>query len=278
MKAITYGWLACEKWAKDTTNLKGDAFYEEVNKRAHKAISESQPMFETENRSILTSSENVIARTFVMFRSYVDQTLRILSRAQVGRANNSIPYSKFAKMFASVFISFVAYKLMRTAVNALIFNRKKDPYEIAKDVALSPLRAFNFIGYQVERQAGRMLDIWVGRKPMGRYWDADLENIVTATINEAWDASKDFLDAMAYWGTDEVYKSGPNKGRPKFEVLLARAVEKLVYSTGKIIGLPTPTIRKAKTGWLKKEEPSRKALFQPRKRTKKKPLFERAKR
>jgi hypothetical protein len=265
MKAITFGWLAAERWVKDTTDLTGDAFYEEVNKRAHKAISESQPMFETENRSVLTSSENVIARSFVMFRSYIDQTLRIFARAQQGRANRTISRAKSARMMGAVLAGFVAWKTMRLLIDALLFRKKKDPYEIAKDVVLSPLRAFNLVGYQVERQVSRMLDIWTGRKPRSRYWDTEFENLVMSAINEVWKATKDFSDAMAYYGTDEVYKSGPNKGRLKSDVLLERAVTNLVLSIGKVYGLPTPVVRKALFS-LKKKSPSEtgKPIFKKR--------------
>jgi hypothetical protein len=262
MKAIAYGWLATEQWVRETTDLRGDAFYAEVNKRAHKAISETQPMFETENRSILTSSENVIARSFVMFRSYIDQTLRIMSRAQQGLANKTISRAHYAQMIGAVMASFVAWKTLRILLNAVLFRRRKDPYEIAKDVALSPLRALNLVGYQVEQQVSRMLDIWTGRKPRSRYWDAELENLVTATINEVWNGTKDFADAMAYYGTDERYKSGPNKGELKSDVMLKRAIEKLVFSIGKVMGAPTPVIKKGVTALRKKEE---KSVFKTRK-------------
>ncbi len=268
MKAITFGWLAVERWVRDTTDLSGDALYTEINKRAHKAISESQPMFETENRSILTSSENVIARSFVMFRSYVDQTLRIFARAQQGRLNKTISRSKYLEMTGAVLAGFVAWKTMRLLIDALLFGKKKDPYEVAKDVALSPLRALNLVGYQVERQVSRMLDIWVGRKPQSRYWDTEFENLVLSTINEVWKATKDFSDAMAFYGTDEVYKSGVNKGKLKSDVLMEKAVTNLVLSIGKVYGLPTPVVRKALFSLKKKEKKSifktRKSIFKKR--------------
>ncbi|GAH64063.1 unnamed protein product, partial [marine sediment metagenome] len=145
------------------------------------------------------------------------------------------------------------------------------PYEIARDILLSPMRALTVVGYPAERQISRMLDIASGKKPKTRYFDVGFENLVTSTINEAWDATKDYGDAVAYLGTGEVYKTGSNKGKLKSEVLLLRATEKLAYAMGKIAGLPTPSLRRFRYGWVEKPErltakPRRRAGRRKRKR------------
>jgi len=259
MEAMTFGRIATESWVEDTTDLKRGTpeFITEVNKRYHKAASESQPMFEPENRSVLTSSPDPLVKAFVLFRSYVDQTLRILSRASTAYRNGTISLMEMSRRFGVVFAGFATYKMLRILVNALLYNQKKDLFEIVKETILSPIRALNIIGYLVEKQINRMLDITIGRKPKTRYFDVGFENLVTSTINEALDSAKDYADAVAYLGTDEVYKSGPNKGKLKSEVLLLRATEKLAYSIGKLVGLPTPLIQKARYGWTKKEEDKR---------------------
>lgn len=283
MKAITYGWLSVENWVADTTDLKKGTkeFYTEVNKRAHKIISETQPMFEPENRSILTSSPNILVRSFVLFRSYIDQTLRLMSRARTAERNGLKSKTHTAAVASVILASFVAWKLMRILVDALIFGRRRDPYEITKDVALSPMRVFTVVGYPAERAVSRMLDIRFGRRLKPAYFEARFENIITATMNELWSAFGDFSAGAAYLGTGEVYKSGDNRGELKSTIMLSRATEKLAYSIGKLLGLPTPAIQKLRWGYLKKKKPKKSAFkrkIRPSifKKTKRKPIFKRA--
>lgn len=257
IKAITYGWLATEKWVKNTTSLAPNTkeFYAEVNKRAHKAISESQPMFETENRSVLTSSRSPLFRSLVMFRSFIDQPLRQASRARIKLRNGKIKRVKFNLILGVIMAQFAAYTLMRALVDFLIFRKKRSPYQILKDVALSPLRALNFIGFAAQRQADRLIDIVRGEETKTRFRKSELEGLVGKFVNETADSVKDFTDGVAFMGTDETVQSGKNKGRLKSDVLIQKGIIGLGTKAALIFGVPVPLAQKAKRAFEKEEIP-----------------------
>ncbi len=256
IRAITFGWLSAEEWVKDTTKLISgtDEFYAEVNKRAHKAVSESQPMFETENRSVLTSSKSPIFRSLVMFRSFIDQPIRQAARARSRFRNGETSRGQFNKTLGVIFAQFAAYTLMRQLVDFLFFGKKRSPYQILKEVATAPIRAMTFIGFAAQRQANRMIDIITGHKPKTKFFDSGLEGIVGKFVNETWDHFEDFTEGASHIGSNERFKTGKNKGRLKSVVLMERGTVGLTVKFAQLLGVPTPLLEKIKRRFEKEKK------------------------
>lgn len=254
IKAVTFGWLSAEDWVKDTTKLTPgtDEFYAEVNKRAHKAVSESQPMFEPENRSVLTSSKSPLFRSLVMFRSFIDQPIRQAGRARTKFRNGKIGRDEFNRQLGVIFAQFAAYTLMRQLVDFLIFGKKRSPYQILKEVATSPIRAMTFIGFAAQRQANRMIDIITGHKPKTKFFDSGLEGIVGKFVNETWNHFEEFTEGASYMGSGKRFKDG----KLKSVVLMERGTVGLSIKFAQLLGVPTPLLQKIKRRFAPKKKGS----------------------
>ena len=115
-KADTY----TQRWVADTTDLKpgSDEFYEEVARRTEDAVRFTQPMWDMDERSVLSSSPNIFLKASLMFRSAREQMLNTVLVSSDAIIKNPSPKTtaKMAQTTTAVGASTVQVRMMKTAL------------------------------------------------------------------------------------------------------------------------------------------------------------------
>lgn len=260
-RAIVEAWRIAKAEVKDSGLKEGmEGYWDTVRKRADYLVRRTQPMFDTESRSVLTSDPRRAIRQFVLFRSYIDQSLRMFHRANVNLANGNISKAQWSRQVGIIWGSLAAnviirqlirlalYALPAMAVAEILWGKHKAPsikdeaYKMGRDTVLSPVKILTYVGYLAYSTARRGIDIAAGKKVYPK--EADFDTLPITVVESIWKTLGHFSDAAGYLGTGEKYKSGEHKGEYKAKVELEKGITELTLSLGLLLGMPvTPAER-----------------------------------
>lgn len=109
-----------QRWVADTTDLKvgSDEFYREVARRTDDATRKTQPMWDMDERSVLSSSPNILLRAALMFRAAREQMLNraLVAADAVAKSPGKESSIQLARTTVAVTASTVQVRLMKNAL------------------------------------------------------------------------------------------------------------------------------------------------------------------
>ncbi len=242
--AIMDGFRIAKAEIKDTRpDLKkgSDAWKTAVRRRTDYLVRRSQPMFDPEGRSVLTVSPGAVVKQFVMFRSYIDQVVRTVHRAHTARVNKNISNVEYLRRIGTVYAALAANILLRMGIGWVLYDERKDIYDVLTEMVLAPVKLAGFVGHQAYRVGKIFADI-LRRKQ--RVWtraefDTLLDTVVVTTVQGA----NDFSAGAGYAarGDDEKAKKA-----------IKRGIGNIAEGVGMGLGVPTWQIKRAKKGIQKR--------------------------
>jgi len=250
-----------QRWVSDTTQLKkgSDAYWKEVARRTEDVVRKTQPMWDVDERSVLSSTRNVAWKSMLMFRSareaMVNQNLvagdRVLKapknkKAWVGAANT----------FGATLTSTVLVRGIKTAfyygttIGAAALLKREPPEELVTTEKLGEALITDMFGHLP------MGSVVIGtiRGIMGRQtWnELDPDAILFAPPALLVDAKRHYAAAYRAWeenGNDDEFKAN-----------LIEATTELYDAIARFKGYPSSGIMQFTTDpvvrVLKHDEPS----------------------
>lgn len=106
-----------QRMIRDTTNLKGDAFWEAVSLETERVTRFTQPMWDHFDRSVNLTSPNILLRSGLAFRAPREAMLNAAIRGRDALAKGE--KANFARAWGSVFSSAVMARLIKLATKAV---------------------------------------------------------------------------------------------------------------------------------------------------------------
>lgn len=145
-----------QRQTKDTTNLKGDEFWNAVSLETERVVRLTQPMWDHFARSVLLTNPNFFLRATIPFRAPREAMLNVSIRGNdsLGKGDKK----KWAKSAGAVASSLVMARLIKLGVGALstailgffikgrVPERKKDLSDFATDITNDAVSLVPFIG------------------------------------------------------------------------------------------------------------------------------------
>ncbi len=238
----------------NTLEFESDEYWDAFNKRADYLVRRTQPMFDRENRSVLTGAETGLARSFVLFRSYIDQPLRMFSRNQVALANGQITKKEYAQQTGLILGGLYGYTMLRHILDKLIYQDDDDVSDMILEMIMSPAKLLTFIGFPFLKLAERVFDVAKGEKES--FFTPEFDTVATSFLDSVLKNSAEIATGIGYFlqGDDAVFQSGPREGELKSTAHIADGVKGLFIDILTLIGIPTRTASKIYDGWLKDNE------------------------
>ncbi len=232
--------------------FESEQYWDEFNKRADYLVRRSQPMFNKENRSILTIEPRKGIGMWFLFRSYVDQPLRIMHRANVARRNHRISRTQWANTIGTVWVSLAVYAAIRHMVSKIIYRDDDDIKDLALDVILAPVKLFTVIGYPLQQIITRSIDIALEEKPS--YRKPEFSALPVKIANEILSAGADFAEGLGHLGTGAVFESGPRKFENKANAKFQDGTMKILKTLFMLWGLPVQIPQRVIKGLMKEKK------------------------
>ncbi len=232
--------------------FESEDYWDAFRKRATFLVRRTQPMFSPEHRSVLTAGKDPTKRMFTMFRSYVDQPLRIMARVMTAYRNGAISWSAMATQLGAAMSLFIFHSIITNIIKQIMFNEDRDLKSYVLDAFTSPLGALTFIGFPLEAMIQRAVETAWGERP--GVWKPRFDTVATSWINSIIDASNDLALAIAFSGSGEKFKSGPDRGKLKSTVHLKRALFAGTEEGLRFVGVPAQIPRKVYEGWTRENK------------------------
>ncbi len=213
-------------------------------KRAGFIIRRTQPMFTPENRSVFTANKSAAKRMWFLFRSYVDQPLRMAQRSITAYKHGKISLGQLSADLANVWATLALYAVVRFGVAAVLYRRDEDWKDLLLDVILAPVRMLALIGFPaqiiIEQAFEATRPPEIGTVPIG------FANKVAESLT--W-----LSKGVGHLITEERYQSGPNKNKLKGPIEIERGLILLLENALMFYGIPEDVPRRAYRGWTKKK-------------------------
>ncbi len=229
--------------------FESEEYWDMFRKRAYYLVRRTQPMFSPEFRSVLTAGKEPTKRMFTMFRSYVDQPLRMAARTLTAYRNGTISWTDMSSQIGTAVSLFVFHSIITNIIKQIMFKEDRDLKEYILDALTSPLGALTFIGFPLESMIQRAVETAWGERP--GIWKPRFDTVATSWLNSIIDASNDLALAVAFIGSGEKFKSGPDKGMLKSEAYLKRGLLRGTEEGLRFVGIPAQIPRKVYRGWTK---------------------------
>jgi len=238
----------------NTLEFESIEYWEAFNKRADYFVRRTQPMFDKENRSVLTGAETGIARSFVLFRSYIDQPLRIFARNQTALANGRISKKEYAQQTGLILGGLYGYTMLRHILDKLIYKDDDDISDLMLEMMMSPAKLLTFVGYPLTQLSEKVFDVAKGEKES--FFTPEFDTVATSFLDSVLKNSAEIATGIGYWlqGEDATFQSGPREGESKASAYIVDGVKGLFIDMLTLIGIPTRTASKMYDGWLKDNE------------------------
>jgi hypothetical protein len=229
-------------------------YWDAFNDRADFLVRRTQPMFEGENKSILTGAETGLSRSFVMFRSYIDQPLRMAARQQTALANDRITKTEYAKQMGLLAGGLYGYTMLRHVLDKLIYQDDDDASDLMLEMVMSPAKLLTFVGFPMTNLIDRTFDIVKGERES--WHKPEFDTIATSFVDSILDNSADIATGIGYAlrERDEYFQSGAREGQLKSTAYISDGVKGLLVDTLTLLGIPTRTAAKIYDGWIKENE------------------------
>lgn len=217
-------------------------------KRANYMVRRSQSMFETENRSILTSAETDLEYSLYQFRSSIDPMIRMMNRAIIDYRNGRSSLKSVYRTYGIVFSSLAAYEVMRLAFDKALMRSDDDEKDLLARIAGAPLKMMPIIGFPVQRAIEAIVNHESFRSP-------GLAPLPLQFGQDVVTAAGKIVNAAVYATSNERFKTGPRKGRLKSEAYFEEGIVDLLQLTAKYFGVPVHVIEDVLFG---KTDPNKK--------------------
>ena len=240
--------ISAEYWLNagiDLASVEKDSaeYWDMFRERANYVLRRTQPMFTSESRSILTSETSTTARSLFLFRSYIDQPMRMVYRTMNNYSNGNINAVNASKQIASVWAGFAVYEVIRAAVRKGLFGSDEDENDLILAILTSPIKALNIIGQPGKNIITEIVDFKMTGDPINLRSN-DLSPLPLQFTNDVLVHVGDIAKGIGKSGTNEKFKSGNDKGKNKSSVLLKRGIRGIFDSTLKYFGVPIQQINK----------------------------------
>jgi len=307
-KALYHIYIAAQNKIAAETDLKRGTT--EFKKKAIKLVeqaAETQPQWDIPYRNELTSSPNVFLRGSTMFMSARSAQYNVLLRAMDDYRKGRIGAGEFGKRTSGVIMAnilvAVVKKLIRLGVKlgalGLIYTlateeEEKKVKKIAKVSAVKAAKqipidsALNMVSLPAFGSIAQNVAYEVIRKLKYRYIPTDLKNIRTGNIFtdlalDVTGTSVNLANMSKYMLTGEKFKSGPDKGKPKWQRETKKAADGIAELIAIRYGLPYSAAKgevyyQIKSAQRAAEESAQRAAEEPGQTGKRKARMEREKR
>ncbi len=234
--------ISAEYWDNqgiDSSSLEKDSaeYWGAFVKRANYVLRRTQPMFNTENRSINTSETSTTAKSLFLFRSYIDQPLRMGYRAMNDYSNGRINAVTAAKRLSTVWAGLATYEIIRAAIRKGLFRSDEDEKDLILSILAAPVKTLSVVGFTGKKIITEVIDFKMTGDPINLR-GTDFSPLPLQFFNDAVIHTGNIARGLALSGTSERFKSGKNKGQLKSEVYLRRGLYGTASDTLKYYGVP----------------------------------------
>lgn len=217
---------------KDSTEY-WDAFV----KRANYVLRRTQPMFHTENRSILTSEPSPAKKSLFLFRSYIDQPMRMAYRTINSYNNGRITATATAKKLSTLWAGLAVYEIIRAAVRKGLFRSDDDEKDLILAILTSPVKTLNTIGFAAQKIITEVADFKMTGDPIELRF-VEFTPLPLQFLNDSIIHTGNIARGIGYSGTNTKFESGRYKGELKSSIYLRKGTYGLASSMLKYYGVP----------------------------------------
>lgn len=219
-------------------------YWEAVGRRGDFLVGRTQPMFTMEHRSAFTSTPSRLERSFVQFRSYVDQVIKMQARANTMLRNGQIPTSEWAQRSGAIWTGVAANTILRQGIKTVVFGARLTVAGLVAGLIAAPFKVIPFIGNIINTIITQTTKRLAGEKVDTR--DVDFDTIATSAIETLGTSAKDLADAAALRALGEEEKADKKA---------ANALINLVVELSELTGLPARDIKSFLENRILPEEP-----------------------
>lgn len=247
--------ISAEYWMNqgiDPSALEKDSaeYWDAFVKRANWVLRRTQPMFNSENRSILTSEPSPTRKSLFLFRSYIDQPMRMAYRAINDYSNGKITAVTASKRMASLWAGLALYEIIRAAIRKGLFRTDEDEKDLILSILTTPIKTLSVIGYTGQKIIIEVADFKMTGDPIDLRF-AELTPLPLQFINDSIRHTSSIARGIGYTGTNIKFESGKHKGELKSDVYLREGTYGIFSDILKYYGVP---IRQIELLLAEKEE------------------------
>ncbi len=216
-------------------------YIDALNKRFNYIVRRTQPMFTTENRSILTSAETGIEKSLFLFRSYIDQPMRMVYRAYNLYANGKTGKETMIKQIATVWTGLAFYEIVRMAVKkGLVRSDDDDEKDLLLKIGIAPIKTLNLVGYPAQQLLSNLFA--QSREKPKRFQTPNLSPLPLQFINDLLRNTSLITKGLSFSGSKERFQSGKRKGQLKSNAFMKEGIEGLAKDSLRYMGVPVRVI------------------------------------
>ncbi len=217
-------------------------YWDAFTKRANYVLRRTQPMFYSENRSILTSEPSPTRKSLFLFRSYIDQPMRQAYRSMNDYNNGRINAVTVAKRIGTLWAGLAVYEIIRAMVRKGLFRSDEDENDLILSILTAPIKTLNIIGPFGQKAIREVVDFKMTGDPIDlRY--TNLSPLPLQFVNDVIANGGNIARGVGYLGTNVEFKSGKHKGELKSDVFLRKGVGGIFTDTLRYYGLPIRQIQ-----------------------------------
>jgi len=220
-------------------------YWDAFVKRAGYLIRRTQPMFTPESRSVFTANKSAAKRMWFLFRSYVDQPLRMAQRSMTAYKHGKISLGQLSADLGNIWATLALYSVVRFGVAAVLYRKDEDWKDLLLDMALAPVRMLALIGFPAQMIIEQAFE--ATRAP-------EIGTVPIGFANKMAESLTWLAKGAGHLVTEERYQSGPNKNKLKGPVEIERGMILLLENGLMFYGVPEDVPRRAYRGWLKKKD------------------------
>ncbi len=220
-------------------------YWDAWRKRTNYLIRRTQPMFTPESQSVFTSNKSAAKKMWFLFRSYVDQPLRMAQRSITAYKHGKISSGQLTADLANIWGTLALYAVVRFAVAAALFRRDDDWKDLLLDITLAPIRMLALVGFPVQLIIEQSFE--ATRAP-------EIGTVPTQFANNVAESLTWLSKGIGHLLTGDLYKAGPNRGKPKGPIEIERGLVLLLENALMFYGIPEDVPRRMYKGWTKKEK------------------------
>ena len=231
-------------------------YWDAFRKRARFVVRRTQPMFDGENRSLHTSQRKPSDRMWFLFRSYIDQPLRMAHRGYTERGNGRITRTELSRRWANIMVTVMSYAVVGWLTDKVIFRSNKDWKDLLFDMFTTPLKMLTVIGFPLKALLERTVDIKLGKRPS--FFKPRFDNLATGFVNRVIDSAIMTAEGLGHLGSGERYQSGPNKGKLKSIHQIGKGLALQLENIMAFYGVPAHIVRRSIQGWTQEQENKKK--------------------
>lgn len=218
-------------------------FWDAFNDRAGWLVTLTQPMFNAENRSAYTNSDNPLVREFFRFRGFVDQLMRIPSRQLSLMQYGQISLTRGTLNIANAIVLSSILKVITQTILGALLGKEKEADEFISELITTPLSLIPVFGYPAQRIVSKAMGVGKFAPSFSTVGFMMGENV----LRHSWQIAT----GLNYYFNEEYYRSGKFIGQKKSTVALKKGLIGAIEDGLIISGFPARAITQIE--WFKNE-------------------------